>query len=162
MKKRVLLIVAGILALVLLQFLSVKQMSGRIVGVQDGDTVTLLEGGQEFRIRLDGIDCPEKNQAYGQVARQFTADKAFNRDVKVRWKEKDRYGRYLGTLITPRGENLNKELLKAGLAWHYKQYSDSFVLAGLERQARKERRGLWAEQDPEPPWEFRRGGKEKP
>lgn len=161
-KKRIYTLIALAAVLILMNLLSAKHMSGRIVEIQDGDTVTLLMGQQTYRIRLDGIDCPEKHQAYGQVAKQFTSDQVFGREVKVRWKEKDRYQRYLGTVITADGKNLNRELLKAGLAWHYKQYNDNPLLAGLERQARRERKGLWAEPSPQPPWEYRHGGKEIP
>ncbi len=151
------------LALALLSYtlISGKDLKGRVVSIQDGDTVTLLQGNTTYKIRLNGIDCPEKKQAFGNVAKQFTANMVFGKQVKVQYTEKDRYGRYLGTVITADGKNLNKELLKAGLAWHYKQYSDSVVLAGLEDKARAAKIGLWSDPDSIPPWEFRQRKKEK-
>ena len=118
---------------------------GKVVSIQDGDTVTVLMNGATYRIRLDGIDCPEKKQAFGNVAKQFTSEQVFGRQVKVKWYEKDRYDRYLGTVFTPEGKNLNQELLKAGLAWHFKKYNKSPRLASLEEIAKREEKGLWSD-----------------
>jgi len=137
-----------------------KTLEGRVISVHDGDTVTLLRDRASHKIRLDGIDCPELGQAFGKNARQFSADLAFDKQVTVYYHEKDRYQRYLGTVITPGGQNLNRELLKAGLAWHYKDYNSDPILAGLEIQARREIRGLWSDPRPIPPWEYRRGRRE--
>lgn len=131
-------------------------ISGKVVSIQDGDTITVLMSNKTYRIRLDGIDCPEKKQAFGNVAKQFTSVQVFGRQVKVKWYEKDRYDRYLGTVFTPEGKNLNQELLKAGLAWHYKKYNKSVHLASLEDIARQQNRGLWSDKQAIPPWEFRR------
>lgn len=131
------------------------QLSGRIVSVHDGDTVTLLSGKRQYRIRLDGIDCPEKGQAYGDKARQEMASLVFGRDVAVSVSGKDRYGRYLGA-IRLGGLDVNAEMVKTGFAWHYKQYSKSLELARLEAGARAARIGLWADPDPVPPWEWRK------
>nr|MBP7205720.1 thermonuclease family protein [Candidatus Cloacimonadota bacterium] len=107
-----------------------------------------------------GVDCPEKGQAFGNVARQFTSDLAFNKAVKVKYTERDQYKRYLGTVYV--GEtNLNKELVRAGLAWHYKEYSDDPVMAALEIKARLKKKGLWSDPKPIAPWEFRRLKREK-
>jgi micrococcal nuclease len=130
------------------------RLSGKIVSVHDGDTVTLLAGGKQYRIRLDGIDCPEKGQAYGDKARREMASLVFGREVAVSVSGKDRYGRYLGT-IRLGGLDVNAEMVKTGYAWHYKQYSKSPELALLENRARAERLGLWADPAPVPPWEWR-------
>ncbi len=130
---------------------------GKVIKVSDGDTVTILmTGNSEAKIRFDGIDCPEKSQAYGMQAKQFTSDRAFDKIVRIDYSGKDRYGRFLGYVILPDGGNLNKELLKAGLAWHYKQYNKSAELDALEKQARAAHRGLWVDPSPMPPWQYRK------
>ncbi len=161
MKKLILSAILVVVSFAVYNFLSGKEIRGQVVSIQDGDTITVLAGKTSYRIRLDGIDCPEKNQAFGNVARQFTSELAFGKQVKVTYEDKDRYGRYLGTVRLPDGRNLNRELLKAGLAWQYKD-DESPVLATLEFQARQARKGLWADKNPIPPWEFRRRQREKP
>ncbi len=160
MKKYVLSLILAAAALLIYNFLSAKEIRGRVISIQDGDTITILQGKTHYRIRLDGIDCPEKGQAYGNVARKFTSDQVFGKTVRVTWKEKDRYKRYLGIVITPEGMNLNQELLKAGLAWQYRD-NDSVVLAALELKARQAQKGLWADPHAIAPWDFRRGQREK-
>lgn len=159
-KKHIFSLVLLVAALVLIRFLSVKDINGKVVSIQDGDTITVLQGSSTYRIRLQGIDCPEKGQAFGNVARQFTSDLAFGKKVKVKYEERDQYKRYLGTVYVG-DRNLNKELLKAGLAWHYKEYSQDPVLAGLEIKARLDKKGLWSDPKAIPPWEFRRSKREK-
>lgn len=128
---------------------------GKVVGVSDGDTIKVLKNGKQVKIRLAAIDCPEKGQPYGQNAKRFTADMVAGKVVKIWETDIDRYGRVVGFVFID-DRNLNKELLSAGLAWHYKKYSRDPELAKLEFQARSEKRGLWAEPDPVPPWEWRR------
>jgi len=132
-----------------------QTFSAKVVGVSDGDTVTVLLGQETFKIRLNGIDCPESKQAFGTQAKQFASDMVFGKTVTVKVYDKDRYGRLVADIII--GEkNLNRELVKAGLAWHYKAYSKDQSLAQLEQEARQARRGLWADKAPVAPWEFRR------
>lgn len=137
-----------------------KTLAGKVISVHDGDTVTLLRDKTSYKIRLDGIDCPELGQAFGNNARQFTADLVFGKEVTAYYQSKDRYGRYLGTVITKEGKNLNRELLKAGLAWHYKHYSEDLILAGLETKARLDKTGLWADRRAIPPWVYRQRRRE--
>lgn len=132
---------------------------GKVIAVKDGDTIEVLQGKETYRIRLFGIDCPEKNQAFGNKAKQFTSDKCFGKKVTVRVNNKDMYGRYVADVILPDGNNLNVLLVKNGLAWHYKAYSKDKNLAKLEENARKKRIGLWADKNPIAPWEFRKGKK---
>jgi len=133
-----------------------EQFFGQVVGVTDGDTISVLHNAGEVRVRLSGIDCPEKGQAYGRHAKLFTSQAAFGRTVTVQVVDYDRYGRVVGEVILPDGTNLSQELVRAGLAWWYRQYSFDRELAGLEAQARAERRGLWADASPIPPWEHRK------
>jgi micrococcal nuclease len=103
---------------------------GKVVSVSDGDTIKVLKDGQQVKIRLAAIDCPEKKQPYGQKAKQFTADMVAGKVVKIWEIDTDRYGRIVGFVFIG-DKNLNKELLRAGLAWHYKQYSRDPELAKL-------------------------------
>jgi endonuclease YncB( thermonuclease family) len=128
---------------------------GRVVAVVDGDTVDVLRGGQPARIRLAGIDCPEKAQPYGARARQATAALAFGAEVRVIERERDRYGRTVGEVVLGDGRSLNRELVRQGWAWWYRRYSQDRALGDLEIVARMERRGLWVDPQPVPPWEWR-------
>ncbi len=130
-------------------------IEGRVVGVHDGDTITVLQSERQYKIRLDGIDAPELRQAYGQVAKRFASDFAFGKTARVEVHGVDRYGRYLGEVFVG-GLSLNRELVRLGLAWHYKQYSKDPILAKLELEARARRIGLWKDAAPEPPWDYRK------
>ncbi len=130
---------------------------GKVVGVLDGDTIEVMRGGRAVRIRLHGVDCPEKRQPYGAAAKKFASGLAFGKDVRVIVKDTDRYGRVVAQILLPDGRMLHEELVKAGLAWWYRRYDpDNPRLAGLERAAQEVRAGLWAESDPTAPWAFRR------
>jgi len=132
-----------------------EQFQAKVVGISDGDTIKVLKNGKQVKIRLAAIDCPEKSQPYGQAAKRFTSDMVAGKIVKVSEVDTDRYGRIIGFVFTD-DVDLNKELLKAGLAWHYKRYSSDPVLASIEMQARAAKRGLWSEPNPVAPWEYRR------
>jgi micrococcal nuclease len=133
-----------------------ESFSGEVVGITDGDTISVMREGKAVKIRLSGIDCPEKKQAYGDKAKHFASDLAFGKTVTVSYSKKDRYGRILGDVQLPGGKSLNQELLRAGYAWHYTKYSKDRTLAELEEEARQAQRGLWQDRDPIPPWEFRK------
>jgi len=113
---------------------------GKVVGVTDGDTIKVLKDGKQIKIRLASIDCPEKGQPYSQVARKFTAKLIAGKIVKVWPTDTDRYGRTVAFVFAD-GVDVNKELLKAGLAWHYKHYSRDPELAKLEFEARSKKVG---------------------
>ena len=131
--------------------------TGKVVGVADGDTITVLHDGKGERIRLHGIDCPEKRQAFGNRAKQFTSTLVFGKGVTVQVLDRDRYGRTVGVVLLPDGRSLNHELVKAGFAWWYWRYTpDDETLAQLEREARGAKRGLWADPHAVPPWEWRK------
>ena len=136
-----------------------ETFTGRIVGVSDGDTLTVLQEGatrRTERIRLHGIDAPEKAQAYGSRSKQALSALAFGKAATVDVRDTDRYGR-LVAVVTVAGRNLNREQVKAGMAWWYRKYApQDRDLQALEADARKARRGLWADKGPVPPWEFRR------
>jgi len=153
--KRILSILLVVWALLCPSFLYADSWQGKVVGISDGDTIKVLKDGKQVKIRLAAIDCPEKGQPYSNKAKQFTADLVAGKTVKVWQTATDRYGRIVGFVFVG-DKNLNKELLTAGLAWHYKQYSRDPELAKLEFRARSAKRGLWSEPSPVPPWEWRR------
>jgi micrococcal nuclease len=126
-----------------------------VVSVHDGDTVRAIDEQKiEHRVRLAGIDAPERGQAFSRVARDRLRELALRQRVVVRVKEKDKYGRQVATLEAG-GRDLGKQLVAEGLAWHYTRYSDDEDLAAAEAEARAARRGLWADPDPVPPWVWR-------
>jgi endonuclease YncB( thermonuclease family) len=129
------------------------------VGVSDGDTISVMHNGKAVTVRLQGIDCPEKQQAYGARAKQFTSQHVFGQVVTVLVSGTDRYGRTLGEVILSDGMNLNRTLVEEGLAWWYRQYSVDDALRQLEEEARAAQRGLWADHNPVAPWEFRKAAK---
>src|SRR5690606_41000810 len=131
-------------------------LSGEVVRVADGDTFAMLVEGQQHRIRLHGIDCPEKGQPYNRVATQFTKDMLALGKVKVQRMDTDRYGRVVGIVLINDTINLNERLLEAGLAWHYKSYDRNPEWAKLETIAKTAKRGLWEEEGAIAPWEWRK------
>lgn len=132
---------------------------GKVVGVSDGDTITVLHCGSPIKVRLADIDCPEKKQSFGTVAKQFTSQLVFNKEVHIIDKGKDRYSRTIGEVILPNGISLNRELVKAGYAWQYKKYSKDQEINYLEQQAKVSKVGLWATSYVEAPWDFRKHSK---
>ena len=130
---------------------------GRVVGILDGDTLRVMHDGTAVKVRLYGIDAPEKKQAFGTQARQFTSDLVFKQTVLVLSHGSDRYGRLLGDVWLADGHTLSQVLVRAGMAWWYRQYAqDDTTLAALEAEARVARRGLWVDAVPVPPWEWRK------
>ena len=130
--------------------------SGEVVGVIDGDTIDVKHNGRSERIRLHGIDAPEKSQAFGRSSKRAASDLAFGEDVTVIEHGRDRYGRTLGEVILPDDRSLNQEMVRNGHAWRYRKYSDDAALDRLERSARQSNRGLWQDDDATPPWEYRK------
>ena len=144
------------LLLLLSQAALAEEFSGKVVAVKDGDTIEVMHEGRAVRIRLAEIDTPEKRQPWGKRAKQFTSGLTYKKVVTVRPVTTDCYRRTVAHVILPDGASLSRELVKAGMAWHYKRYSKSAELAALENEARAAKRGLWAEPNPVPPWEWRR------
>ena len=135
-----------------------EQFTGKVVGISDGDTISVLREGKAVKVRLHGVDTPEKAQAFGTQARKLTGDLVFQQTVTVVIRDTDRYGRLVGEVLLPDGRSLNQELVKAGMAWWYRQYApNDTTLAQLEAEARTAKRGLWADAHPIPPWQWRKG-----
>lgn len=132
-------------------------LTGRVVGIADGDTIAVLSGTAAVKVRLWGIDCPEGSQPFGRAAKRRCSDLCYGRDVSVRTRDVDRYKRVVGEVFLPDGRSVNREMVHAGLAWWYSDYAKKDLeLAALERAARAARLGLWADPNPVPPWVWRR------
>lgn len=143
--------------LIILFSVNVFAWNGKCVGVSDGDTITVMHAGKGEKIRLHGVDCPEKNQSYGQKAKLFTSVMVFGKQVEVEPVVTDKYGRTVGK-VTLDGKILNEELVKAGYAWVYNEYcNQSFcdIWRQYQEQAKSRRIGLWDDIIPIPPWDFR-------
>lgn len=133
---------------------------GKVIAIKDGDTIEILQNGKPLRIRLAHVDCPEirKSQPFGKAAKQLTSDLCFGQEVKVLNDGTiDQYGRLIGVIINAKNQNVNKELVAAGMAWHFTRYSSDTLYANLEITARENQVGLWIEDFPIPPWEWRNG-----
>jgi endonuclease YncB( thermonuclease family) len=137
------------------------ELRGKVVSIADGDTITVLDADKkQHKVRLNGIDAPEKKQAFGAKSKTRLGEMVAGKDVVVEWKEKDTYGRTLGK-VTQSGVDVNLQMVKEGLAWHYRKYSKSIELARAEAEAKAAKKGLWADPNPVPPWDFRKLEKKK-
>ena len=155
----------GLAILSLLAGVSLAQadtLVGEVVGLADGDTVTVLDAQKtQHKIRLAGIDAPEKGMPWGQKSKEALSDRVYRRTVTVEWHKQDRYGRLIGKILVD-GQDANLAQVADGMAWHYKEYAqeqtadDRARYAQAELDARNARRGLWAEPDPIPPWAWRK------
>ena len=135
---------------------AIDSVSAKVVSVKDGDTYVTLIDKTQITIRLEHVDCPEKKQAYGQVAKQFGSNFCYGKEVKVKWnKVKDRNGRWIAEIYFL-DKCLNKELVKNGLAWHFKKYSKSVEYSNLELEAQKKKIGLWKDKSSIAPREWRK------
>lgn len=134
--------------------------TGKVVKIADGDTVTVLDSNRvQHRIRLTGIDAPERRQAFGSRSKQSLSKLVFSKTVTVRTNKRDRYGRVLGKLLID-GMDINKEQIRQGMAWHGylrdQTAADRITYADIEKNARNEQRGLWRDPSPLPPWKWRK------
>lgn len=139
------------------------EISGRVVGVTDGDTIRLLTpDNQQVKVRLAEIDAPEKDQPYGMKAKQALAALCFSKNVRAVVVDHDRYGRTVARLYVG-GTDINAAMVRQGAAWVYLKYLHDRSLLAVEQGARAAKRGLWALQDDQrlPPWEWRKDEKER-
>ncbi len=150
------LIVLGVLGIGMEIF--AEEVRGKVVGVLDGDTLTIeTRSGKQVRVRLKEVDAPEASQTFGRQARQFVESLALGKNVQIKYAAVDRYGRIIGEIILPDGRVLNRELLRHGLAWHYRvHFPGDELLREREYRAWKQKAGLWVDPSAVPPWEFRR------
>jgi endonuclease YncB( thermonuclease family) len=161
---------------VLLSFAAHADFNAKVVAVADGDTITVLRGNEPVKIRLAGIDAPEKAQAFGNVAKQRMSDMVFGKEVRVDDRKLDKYGRTIGRVWVapaecqepdcPKTLDAGMALLTTGLAWHYKKYEkeqpeeEQAQYSFAESEAHAKRAGLWSDPEPVPPWEWRKAKRE--
>ncbi len=142
--------------------LSAGTLQGKVVNVADGDTITILDAQKtQHKIRLQGIDAPEKAQPFGQKSKQSLHQLVHSKQVTIDFDKKDKYGRTVGKVLL-NGTDICLEQIKAGMAWHYKQYQseqskeDRKIYADAEVAAQTQGVGLWKDKNPTPPWEYRK------
>ena len=134
-----------------------SQFSGQTFGILDGDTIEVLHNHHPERIRLSGIDCPEKGQTFGKRAKQAASELVYGKEVTLQTFGKDKYGRTIADVLLPDSTNVNHTLVKNGWCWWYRKYAPGdTVLEGLETEAREARKGLWVDPASVPPWEWRK------
>lgn len=137
-------------------------LKGEIVGIMDGDTYDLLTNEKKtYRIRMEGIDAPERGMPYNKVAKDYLSELCIQKNVTAVVVSKDIYNRLVAYTFLDDGRELSHEMLKAGFAWHYKYYNSDKEMAQLENKARKEKKGLWADENPIAPWEARKMRREQ-
>jgi endonuclease YncB( thermonuclease family) len=157
--------VVTLVALLCVGMSDADTLKGKVIGVKDGDTVVLLDSQkQSHDIRLAGIDAPEKSQPFGQRAKEHLSDTVFGKQVLIEGNKIDKYGRRVGKVLV-NGADANLEQVRAGFAWHYKEYereqssADRKLYADAEIAARTAKSGLWRDNAPTPPWDWRHGNK---
>lgn len=134
-----------------------KELSGVVIKIIDGDTYDiLLSSHTTVRIRMEGIDAPEKGMPFYRVAKNYLGKLCFQKTVRLDILNKDMHGRTVAYSYLDDGTELSHEMVKAGLAWHFKKYSNDSILSKLEIEAKNSKLGLWADAHPMPPWEDRR------
>jgi endonuclease YncB( thermonuclease family) len=149
--------VASLLALIIIVAPAIAaDFKGQVIRVLDGDTIEVLHEKKPERIRLYGIDCPEKGQAFGQKAKQATSSLLFGKDVRIETHGRDKHRRTLGTVFD--GDlNVNQELVKEGWCWWFRKFvPKDLTLKQFEQEAKEAKKGLWADPNPVPPWLYRR------
>ena len=151
-----------IFVLFLSNIVNAKTIEGLVVGVADGDTITVLDQQKNtYKIRLQGIDAPEKKQAFGEKSKQSLHDLVHGKQVRIEYDKEDKYGRIVGK-ITLDDLDICLQQLVLGMAWHYKKYpnelsvADRVVYNDAELKSKSLKLGLWADETPMPPWEFRK------
>ncbi len=137
--------------------LSNKTFTAKVIGIMDGDTMEILYKNSPVKIRLAHIDCPEKRgkQPFGNHAKNALSDLCFGRTVTVKGEKYDRYKRLIAVVTNDKNQNVNQQMIRLGMAWHYKKYSQNPIYEKLELEARKNRVGLWKEPNPTAPWLWR-------
>lgn len=145
----------GFLISVLPLTLTAQNIIGKVVGIKDGDTIELLVGQTTIKVRLYGIDCPEKKQDFGNQATKFVSILCFQKNVIVEPHGNDKYRRLLGVVMLKDGTNVNQKMVEAGYAWRYKYSTDKSLLK-LQQQAQAKKVGLWVMPAAVAPWEFRK------
>lgn len=131
------------------------EIQGKVIRVLDGDTIEVLQDKKPVRIRLANIDAPEKKQAFGRWSANQLKALLAGQSVTVSYTQTDRYGRIIGHVFTTNGTDASRFMVQSGAAWVYERYNVDESLPALQREAQEQKRGLWADANPVPPWEWR-------
>ncbi|EJH3917934.1 thermonuclease family protein [Salmonella enterica] len=131
------------------------EIRGKVIRVLDGDTIDVLQDKNPVRIRLANIDAPEKKQAYGRWSTNQLKGLVAAHPVTVTYTQTDRYGRIIGRVFTTNGTEASRFMVQSGAAWVYERYNADRALPDLQREAQAQKRGLWADTNPVPPWKWR-------
>ncbi|EOU5622305.1 thermonuclease family protein [Escherichia coli] len=142
-------------AVILPATLCAAQLQGMVIRVLDGDTIEVLHEQQPVRVRLLNIDAPEKKQPFGRWSTNQLKSLLAGQSVTVSYTQTDRYGRVLGRVVTANGTEANRQQVLKGAAWVYDRYNTDNSLPALQQEAQTQKRGLWADPNPVPPWEWR-------
>jgi|SRR5690606_4867333 len=132
------------------------EKTGKVVGITDGDTFEWWSGQEKLKVRLWGIDCPERRQPFYQKAKEELGKLCFQKNVRLVVKDKDRYGRIVALAYTQNGKSVNLEMIRRGYAWNYDKYSKDKTFIRAEKKARRAKKGLWADAHPQAPWKWRK------
>ena len=132
-----------------------QEIQGKVIRVLDGDTIEVLQDKKPVRIRLANIDAPEKKQAFGRWSANQLKALLAAQSVTVTYTQTDRYGRIIGRVFTTNGTDASRFMVQSGAAWVYERYNVDESLPALQREAQEQKRGLWADANPVPPWEWR-------
>jgi len=131
-------------------------VSGKVIAIIDGDTYdVLLQGKKIVRVRMEGIDAPEKGMPFYQKSKKYLSYLCFGKQIKIKITGVDNHERFLAYSYLEDGKELSHEMIKAGLAWHYKKYNSDSELSELELEAKTKKTGLWVDENPMPPWKNR-------
>lgn len=131
------------------------EIQGKVIRVLDGDTIEVLQDKKPVRIRLANIDAPEKKQAFGRWSANQLKALLAGQSVTVSYTQTDRYDRIIGHVFTTNGTDASRFMVQSGAAWVYERYNVDESLPALQREAQEQKRGLWADPKPVPPWEWR-------
>lgn len=132
-----------------------QEIQGKVIRVLDGDTIEVLQDKKPVRVRLANIDAPEKKQAFGRWSTNQLKALLAGQSVTVSYTQTDRYGRIVGRVFTTNGTEASRFMVQSGAAWVYGRYNTDKSLPALQREAQEQKRGLWTDSNPVPPWEWR-------
>ena len=152
MKRFALILIFVLISLVC----SAQRFTVKVVSISDGDTFTAInKDNLQLKIRIFGIDAPEKKQAYGNKSKEFLSSLIFGKSISIDVQSKDGYGRYLAYVYSPEGKDVSLLMIHEGMAWHFTKYDNNEVYEAAQAGAKKAKRGLWADPSPIAPWDFR-------
>lgn len=135
---------------------TIEKDSLKVIGISDGDSFKVLFKNQELKIRIHGIDAPERNMPFYLTSKKYLSHLIFNDYVFIKIRTKDQYYRYIAEVFLPNKQNIGQEMVKNGYAWHFVKYSKDEQLAKNQIFAKKNKLGLWYDENPTPPWEYRK------